>query len=78
MMAKPRYIDILSSFSAIFKGGEKFCDFKFAFLGRKIQSQTGSTLKMKDCSPMGANSFLLELTAIAKGGKKRNWHSCDG
>ena len=61
---------MLLSFLSVFKG-KQFCDFLFAFLNEK-HFQTGIYFERKEFALRGANTFLLDLTPIERGGKNKN------
>ena len=58
---------MLLSFLPVFKG-KQFCDFLFAFLNEK-HFQTGVYSERKEFARRGANTYLLDLTPIERGGK---------
>ena len=54
---------------AISKKGNNLFDFRYVSLGDEAHSIRVYALR-KEFAPVGANSFLEELTPIKKGGKK--------
>ena len=60
------------SFSAMFSKGDNFCD-TVCLHGERRLPKMGSTLKRKEFTPMGANSFLYEMTSIyAEGNNQKD------
>ena len=64
-----------SMFSANFRKGDNFYDFLFAYLEDEVFPD-GVYSEREEFAPMGANSFLYELTPIYMGGNNENDKSC--
>ena len=65
-----RYMGTPPSFSTMFTKGYNFHDFLFAYLEGKVSPKMRSTSKGK--IPMGAFSFLYEMTPIHMKDKNEN------
>ena len=57
-MARSKKTVCTVNFQSFLYKGDIFCDF-VSFPAHKVPSGKGSTLKVKNLLPMGANSFLL-------------------